>query len=89
MYRPISEEDREGLTALLERHDFYSHAAHQRLAQIEAMRAQALADLATSKANSDYESAATSVQTNRGADDIAPRRRLRWRLSLLNRRDCA
>jgi hypothetical protein len=43
--------------------DFYSHAAFQRLAQIEAMRAQALADLATSKANSDYESAAASVQT--------------------------
>jgi hypothetical protein len=43
--------------------DFYSDAASQRLAQIEAMRAQALADLATSKANSDYESAAASVQT--------------------------
>jgi hypothetical protein len=43
--------------------DFYSDAASQRLAQIEAQRAQALADLANSKANADYESAAASVQT--------------------------
>jgi hypothetical protein len=42
--------------------DFYSFAANQRLAQIEAQRAQSLADLANAKANSDYESAAASVQ---------------------------
>jgi hypothetical protein len=42
--------------------DFYSDAASQRLAQIEAQRAQSLADLANAKANADYESAASSVQ---------------------------
>ena len=42
--------------------DFYSFSARQRLQQINANRAQALADLEVAKANSDYESAAGSVQ---------------------------
>jgi hypothetical protein len=42
--------------------DFYSDAASQRLQQIEAQRAQVLADLANARANADYESAAASVQ---------------------------
>jgi hypothetical protein len=43
--------------------DFYTHSARQRLAQIEATKAQALADLANAKATADYETAALSVQT--------------------------
>jgi hypothetical protein len=42
--------------------DFYLQAGSQRLAQIEAERAAALADLAAHKANGDRESAAQSVQ---------------------------
>ena len=42
--------------------DFYQFSAKQRLQQINANRAQALADLENAKANSDYESAAASVQ---------------------------
>lgn len=42
--------------------DFYSQAASHRLTQIEAERAAALADLAAHRANSDYDSAAASVQ---------------------------
>ncbi len=43
--------------------DFYGDSAKQRLAIIEAERASALADLAAHKANSDYDSAANSIQT--------------------------
>jgi hypothetical protein len=42
--------------------DFYSFSARQRLQQINADRAQCLADLEQAKAASDYESAASSVQ---------------------------
>jgi hypothetical protein len=42
--------------------DFYSFSARQRLQQISASRAQALADLEQAKASADYESAAASVQ---------------------------
>jgi hypothetical protein len=42
--------------------DFYLQAGSQRLAQIEAERAAALADLAAYKANHDQESAAQSIQ---------------------------
>ena len=42
--------------------DFYSQAASHRLTLIEAERAAALADLAAHRANSDYDSAAASVQ---------------------------
>jgi hypothetical protein len=42
--------------------DFYLSAGAQRLAQIEAERAAALADLAAYKANGDRESAAQSIQ---------------------------
>ena len=42
--------------------DFYTFTARQRLQQINANRAQALADLEVCKANSDYESAAQAVQ---------------------------
>jgi hypothetical protein len=42
--------------------DFYTASARQRLERIEAERAAARADLAAHKANSDYESAAYSIQ---------------------------
>ena len=42
--------------------DFYLQAGSQRLAQIEAERAAALADLAAYKVNGDRESAAQSIQ---------------------------
>jgi hypothetical protein len=42
--------------------DFYLQAGSQRLAQIEAERAAALADLAAYKANHDQDSAAASIQ---------------------------
>jgi hypothetical protein len=42
--------------------DFYLQAGSQRLAQIEAERAAALADLAAHKANGDRESAAAAIQ---------------------------
>ena len=42
--------------------DFYTFSARQRLQQINANRAQSLADLEVAKSNSDYESAAASVQ---------------------------
>jgi hypothetical protein len=42
--------------------DFYIYSAMQRLQQINAGRAQALADLEVAKAGADYESAAASVQ---------------------------
>ena len=42
--------------------DFYSFSARQRLQQINANRAQCLADLEQAKASADYESAASSVQ---------------------------
>jgi hypothetical protein len=42
--------------------DFYQYAAQQRLQQLEAQKAQALADLAVHKASNDYQSAAESVQ---------------------------
>jgi hypothetical protein len=42
--------------------DFYTHIARQRLQQINAGRAQALADLEACKASADYEGAAQSVQ---------------------------
>jgi hypothetical protein len=42
--------------------DFYVFSAKQRLQQINAGRAQALADLEQCKAASDYEGAAASVQ---------------------------
>jgi hypothetical protein len=42
--------------------DFYLQAGSQRLAQIEAERAAALADLAAYKANGDRDSAAASIQ---------------------------
>jgi lipopolysaccharide export system protein LptC len=41
--------------------DFYVYAAQQRMAEIEAQRAQALADLAQYKATSDYQSAGQAV----------------------------
>ena len=50
--------------------DFYVYAAQQRMAEIEAQRAQALADLAQYKATSDYQSAGQGC----GADR-KPRRR--------------
>jgi hypothetical protein len=43
--------------------DFYTFSARQRLQQINAGRAQALADLEFAKAASDYDSAGASVQT--------------------------
>ncbi|MGO8923930.1 MAG: hypothetical protein ACLQF4_13460 [Xanthobacteraceae bacterium] len=42
--------------------DFYLSAGQQRLAQIEAERTAALADLAAYKANGDRDSAAASIQ---------------------------
>ena len=42
--------------------DFYLQAGGQRLAQLEAERAAALADLAAHKANRDAESAAQTIQ---------------------------
>ena len=42
--------------------DFYTFPAKQRLQQINAGRAQALADLEVAKAHSDYESAGQAVQ---------------------------
>jgi hypothetical protein len=42
--------------------DFYLSAGQQRLAQIEAERATALADLAAHKANHDQDSAAAAIQ---------------------------
>jgi hypothetical protein len=42
--------------------DFYQYAAQQRMQQLEAQRAQALADLAVHKASNDYQAAAESVQ---------------------------
>lgn len=42
--------------------DFYVFAAQQRVSEIEAQRAQALADLAQYKATADYQSAAGAVQ---------------------------
>ena len=42
--------------------DFYSYSARQRLQQINAGRAQALADLEVAKSHADYESAALAVQ---------------------------
>src|SRR5262245_7014908 len=42
--------------------DFYEYAARQRLQEISAQRAQALADLEQYKASADYQSAASSVQ---------------------------
>ena len=42
--------------------DFYVFSAKQRLQQISAEKAQALANLEQSKASADYESAAASVQ---------------------------
>ena len=41
--------------------DFYTYAASQRLAQIEASKAQALADLAQYKAAADYENAGNAI----------------------------
>jgi hypothetical protein len=42
--------------------DFYSGAARQRMQQLQAERAAALADLAAHRANGDYESAGQAVQ---------------------------
>ena len=42
--------------------DFYVYAAQQRMAEIEAQRAQTLADLAQYKATSDYQSAGQAVE---------------------------
>jgi hypothetical protein len=42
--------------------DFYTYSAQQRLAQLDAAKAQSLANLAQCKATSDYESAAAEVQ---------------------------
>ena len=42
--------------------DFYSYSARQRLQQINANRAQALADLEVAKANADYNAAGFAVQ---------------------------
>jgi hypothetical protein len=42
--------------------DFYTFSARQRLQQINAGRAQALADLEVAKAGSDYDSAGQAVQ---------------------------
>ena len=43
-------------------HDFYVYAAQQRMAEIEAQRAQSLADLAQYRATNDYQSAGQAVQ---------------------------
>ena len=43
--------------------DFYTFSARQRLQQISAGRAQALADLEVAKASADYDSAGQAVQT--------------------------
>ena len=43
--------------------DFYSYSARQRLQQISAGRAQALADLEVAKASADYDLAGQAVQT--------------------------
>jgi hypothetical protein len=48
--------------------DFYTFAANQRLAQIDATKSRALADLAEQKAASDYEGAAASVQSIANAE---------------------
>ena len=42
--------------------DFYTYSARQRLQQINAGRAQALADLEVAKAQADYNSAGAAVQ---------------------------
>jgi hypothetical protein len=42
--------------------DFYQYAAQQRAAELEAQKAQALADLAQYKAANDYQGAAGAVQ---------------------------
>ena len=42
--------------------DFYTYSARQRLQQINAGRAQALADLEVAKAQADYDSAGAAVQ---------------------------
>ena len=42
--------------------DFYTFTARQRLQQINANRAQCLADLEQAKASADYDSAASAVQ---------------------------
>ena len=42
--------------------DFYTFSARQRLQQISAGRAQALADLEVAKASADYDSAGQAVQ---------------------------
>jgi hypothetical protein len=42
--------------------DFYTYSARQRLAQIDAAKAQSLANLAQCKATADYENAAIEVQ---------------------------
>jgi hypothetical protein len=42
--------------------DFYSYAASQQIAKLDAAKAQQLADLARAKADADYDSAAQSVQ---------------------------
>ena len=42
--------------------DFYVYAAQQRMAEIEAQRAQSLADLAQYRATNDYQSAGQAVQ---------------------------
>ena len=43
--------------------DFYVHSARVRMDRIEADKSRTLADLADAKANSDYETAAYTVQT--------------------------
>jgi hypothetical protein len=42
--------------------DYYTHLARQQLQRLDASKAQTLADLATAKANSDYDSAGLAVQ---------------------------
>ena len=42
--------------------DFYTYSARQRLQQINAGRAQALADMEVAKAQADYDSAGAAVQ---------------------------
>jgi hypothetical protein len=42
--------------------DYYTHLARTQIQRLDASRAQALADLAAAKANSDYDSAGLAVQ---------------------------
>ncbi len=60
--------------------DFYLQAGSQRLAQLEAERAAALADLAAYKANGDQESAAVSIQQIANLDvELQNLNNLYWR----------